>query len=312
MKKMLKLLGLILGGVLLFELALFKVIVPAPVSWIEFEGDGFRCMVPAGPQSFIEEHGWQKRIFTGMGQLYISTRPREGSPDDQIASNTQYIRPSFEAEIKIFDDGRFFMEKYGKGRRYIYLFTAGDRFFWVENSMRTSSLRTYKDVVDHVIASLVVDGRRISPDFAAAVKEVNRKIIWHSQSQRLLGVLMFGLPLGIVVLVIIPLVLFGGKLPDFHGRKPVKAAENLFAWFRTPFSLNGTLAAVALFDDRFVVYTWRKPRVVITREEGHVSSVTGEDKIVVRKGRTTATIDIEHARSWLAEMSSHGILKDGH
>ncbi len=165
MKKMLIILGLVLGGILLFELVIFQSIVPESVSWTQFEAADFHGSVPAGPRSFVEEHGWHKRNFSGFGQLYISTRRFAGNAHNEILFYRQYVDPVFEADVKVFENGRFLIEKHGKGRKYIYIFSVDDRLFWVENYAARSSLRAFKDVVDDVLRRLVINGKMVSSAF---------------------------------------------------------------------------------------------------------------------------------------------------
>ncbi len=307
MVKMIRLLTLILGGILAFVWMIFLFIRPDPVAWVAFEAEGFRCRVPDGPTSRIEENGWHKNRFTGAGRLYISTRPPEGEAEEQIRQYRQYLKPTYEAAIPVFDNGRFFLEKRGKSRRYIYLFTAGDSFFWVENFARGSTLRTYKDILDDVVASLEVEGRAVGAEFLARSDQINRAIRWHSQGEELLLTLMFGLPTAIIVFVAFPILAFIGKLPKLRGPRPLRSAQDLFAWVRSPGRINGTLLAMALFQDRLEVYVWRRPFMTISKDDGTIAPVPGKDQLRLRQGSRQAIVDVEHPLRWVSEFSARGL-----
>ena len=306
MEKMIRILAVILGGIIAFLWFIFSTIKPDPVQWVSFQGEGFRCRVPSGTHSLVEKDGWRKNVFSSAGRLYLSTRSAEGDAEDQIAAYRHYLDPGYEASIPVFDNGRFFLEKRGKYRRYVYLFTAGDTFFWVENSVRGSTLRTYKDILDEVVASLEVDGRAVSPEFRNRTGEINKAIRWYSQGEELLFALMMGIPVAIILLVALVILPFIGKLPNFRGKRPIRTAINLFAWVRRPGRINGTLTALALFDDRLVVYIWRRPFLVITKHEGSVASIPGKESLVLRQGNKQATVDVDYPLRWLSELSARG------
>jgi hypothetical protein len=306
MEKMVRILALILVPIFAFLWMIFQTITPEPVQWESFQGDGYSCLVPAGPHSLTEDKGWHKNLFSATGPLYVSTRPREEDASNQIVSYSRYLSPAYEASIPVFENGRFYLEKKGKWRRYVYLFTAGDTFFWIENSSRGSTLRTFKDVLDEVVASMEVGGRRVRPEFQGRVDEINKAIRWYSQSEDLLLGLMMGIPaviICVIAFVILPLI---GKLPTFTGRRPVRTAQNLFAWVRKPLQINGTLVAIALFDDKFAVYIWKRPFIIVTKGDGTIAPVAGRERLVVRQGNRQATIDLEQTSRWLSELSSRG------
>lgn len=300
--------GLVLVGVFIIEYAAFRYLLPDPVSWTTYSKDRFTCQVPEGNNRFVEEGGWHKHIFeSGRSRLYVSVRPLQGAPDEAIQYyRVNYLNPVFESRITVFENGRFFLGSRGKSRRYIYIFSVAGQLFWVENYVRGSSLRTYKDYLDNVVESLEVSGRRVQPGFALRARELNGRIIWHSQGPRLIGGLMFGLPAALIIAVMILVMMFAGRLPDFEGRRPVLSAENVLVWFRRRVGVNGTLAAAALFDDRFEVYTWKQSRMVITPGTGTVSVEQGKDRIVARLGSLSASIEVENAGRWLAELSARG------
>jgi hypothetical protein len=307
MAKMVRLLALILGGILAFVWTIFLLIRPDPVQWVAFEGDGFRCRVPGGPHSLTEENGWHKNRFTGAGRLYVSTRAREGEAEEQIRQYQGYVKPAYEAEIAVFENGRFFLEKRGKARRYIYLFTAGEAFFWVETSARGSTLRTYKDILDEVVASLEVDARTVGPEFRRRADKINGAIRWYSQGEELLLAMMFGIPSAIILFIALPLLAFLGKLPKFKGPRPLKSAQDLFAWVRSPGRINGTLVALALFPDRLEVYIWKRPYMIISKADGTIAMVPGKDRLRLRQGSRQAIIDLEYPLRWLSEFSARGL-----
>jgi hypothetical protein len=305
MEKMIRILAVILGGMVVFLWFIFTSIKPGPVQWVTFQGEGFTCRVPAGPHSRAEENGWHKNIFA-HGRFYLSTRPAEGDAEDQIASYRHYLHPAYEAAIPVFDNGRFFLEKKGKFRRYVYLFTSGGKFFWMENSIGGSTLRTYKDILDEVVASLNVDGRSVSPEFQVRTKKINEAIRWYSQSEDLLLTLMLGIPVAIILVVSLTILPFIGKLPNFRTKRPIRTASNLFAWVRRPGRINGTLTALALFEDRLVVYLWRRPFMTITPHDGTVAAIAGKGSIVLREGNKRATVDVDYPLRWLSELSARG------
>ena len=305
MDKMIRILAVILGGIIAILWFIFSTIKPDSIEWVSFEGDGYRCQVPAGKPAFVEKDGWHKHIFAN-GRLYLSTRPAEGEADDQITAYRHYLNPAYEASIPVFDHGRFFLEKRGKYRRYVYLFTAGNTFFWVENSVRGSTLRTYKDILDDVVASLEVDGRTVSPEFKDRTDEINKAIRWYSQGEDLLFTLMMGVPVAIILLVAGVILPFIGKLPKFRGQRPIRTATDRFAWVRRPGRINGTLTALALFENRLVIYIWRRPFMTITKHDGTVATIPGKESLVLRQGNKQATVDVDYPLRWLSELSARG------
>ncbi len=305
MEKMIRILAVILGSIIAFLWFIFSSIKPDPVQWVAFQGEGFTCRVPAGPRSLVEGNGWHKNIFAD-GRLYLSTRPAEGDAEDQIAAYRHYLNPAYEAAIPVFDNGRFFLEKKGKFRRYVYLFTSGDNFFWIENSIQGSTLRTYKDILDEVINSLNVGGRSVSPEFQIRKEQINKAIQWYSQGEDLLFTLMMGIPVVIILIISLVVLPFIGKLPNFRDKRPIRTATNLFAWVRRPGRINGTLTAMALFEDRLVVYIWRRPFMTITRHDGTVAHIAGKQSIVLRQGNKKATVDVDYPLRWLSELSARG------
>ncbi|MDH4318698.1 MAG: hypothetical protein OEV64_09935 [Desulfobulbaceae bacterium] len=295
---------IILAVVFLFELVIFQTILPKETKWVEFVGDSFSCLVPEGEQKGTWfQDGWEKSRFYGtVGDLYVSSRPLDGSALEALAYFEQYITPIFSREIEVIGPGKFYIQPFGKGRRYIYLFVAGDRLFWLENTKGSSSLRFYKKILDKVVESLKVDGQGVSTEFGGAVREIDQQIGLHSQTETMLLAFMLGLPLTIICLIALPMIVFIGRLPEFVVEKPERAEANLFAWVRTPMRFQGTLVSVALFKDRLVVYSWRRPLLVISRNEGSIERVAGKNKIEVASANRRVIIDLPNYAHWLADM----------
>lgn len=304
MGKLLKILLIILAAIFLFELVIFRSIIPQEPDWVEFMGDSITCLVPEGQEGTWLQDGWQKNRFYGTaGDLYVSSRIFDGPPLEALAYFEQYITPIFSREIEVIGPGKFYIQRYGKGRRYIYLFVAGDRLFWVENTKGSSSLRFYKNVLDKVVESLKVDGQGVSPEFGEAVREINQQIGLHSQTETMLLAFMLGLPMMLIFLIALPITIFIGRLPEFDREKPERTEANLFAWVRTPMRFQGTLVSVALFKDRLEVYSWRRPLLVISRNEGTIERVAGKNKIEVASGNRRAVIDLPKYGHWLADLA---------
>jgi len=299
----------ILGILLLVELIILQSLLPGTGSRVKYESPyGFTCEVPEWRQTLEEGEGWQKHVFKGPGQLYLSLRSLDGDPETLMDYyRDTFIHPVFEAGIRVFDDGRFFISTFGRsGRRYIYLFSTGERFFWAEMTSPTSSLTTFKDILDQTVTSLSVGNASPGPEFYERARALDSSILLYAQSPGVLMGLMAGLPLIVVLAFMVPVYFFAGKLPDFKGRRPVRSAEDLFAWMRRPLGMSGTVVSLALFDDRLEVYNWRKARLVITPGSGSVERVSGKDRIVIKGGRLSVIVDLESPVWWLGEMSARG------
>jgi len=309
MKKLLGIMVLVFFGIAVVELFVLRgFLLPQPVQWLEFRTDTFSCQVPAWKQTRIEKDGWQKYVFSGPGQIYLSMRPLDGDPAEWMQYyREKFLHPRFEADIEVFRDGHFLVETLGKNcRRYVYLFSTEDLFFWAEITSRNSTMVTFKEILDRVVGSLEVGGQRPAPGFREDASALNEEILAFSQPPWLIGTMALGVPAAIMVIVLLPVYLLAGKLPEFRGRRPIRSAEDLFAWYKRPGSVKGTVFGLALFEDKLELYSWKRLRLVITPQEGSVSRVPGKEKIRLRKDSVSVVLDLEQPLWWIGEMSSRG------
>ena len=312
MNKLIRILLFVMVAIVLLELLLFRVILPEEPQLREFKGEYFSCSVPESHHTSWLQDGWQKNRFVSeAGDLYVSSRILERSPQDALAYFEQYVDPLYTRELTVIGPGSFFIQSSGKGRRYVYLFVAGNKLFWLENTRRSSSLRFFKKVLDHVTETLVVDGQGASPDFSEVVNEIDGEIGLHSHSETALLWFMLGLHIGLILLIGLPIALYVGRLPTFGDEKPERTEENLFAWVRTPLRYQGTLVSVALFKDRLEVYSWRRPLMVIRQNDGSIEQVAGINKVTVIQGKRRAVIDLPKYIHWLRDLPGHRFLPKG-
>ncbi|MDH3349561.1 MAG: hypothetical protein OEM02_15860 [Desulfobulbaceae bacterium] len=309
MNKLIRILLFVMVGIVLFELLLFRVILPEEPQFREFKGDYFSCLVPESQHASWQQDGWQKNRFVSeVGDLYVSSRILKRSPQEALAFFEQYVHPLYSKDLTVIGPGKFFIQSSGKGRRYVYLFVAGNKLFWLENTRRSSTLRFFKKVLDQVTETLVVDGQGVNSGFSEAVNEIDGEIGWHSHSETAFLLFMLGLPIGLILLIGFPIALYVGRLPTFGDEKPERTEENLFAWVHTPMRYQGTLVSVALFKDRLEVYSWRRPLMVIRQNEGSIEQVAGINKVKVIQGKRSAVIDLPKYIHWLRDLPGHSFL----
>ena len=309
MKKFLSIILTVLGGILLIELIIFQATLPEASPRIRYQSeDGFDCTVPDWSVTLEETDGWHKHVFTGAGQLYISTRKLDGDPDEWMDHYRKtYICPTFEAGIRVFENGRFYLSTFGKaGRKYIYLFSVEDLFFWVEMISTGSTLSTFKEVLDETVASISVRGRHPADDFSSKAREIDAEILIYVQPPEYLLALMFGFPLILVLIATLPTAFFAGRLPDLKGRRPIRWADNQFAWIKRHVRFSGTVVSLALFEESLEVYNWKKVRIVVTPADGMVQRVHGRDRLMFKRDGTIVIVDVDHPAWWLGEMSARG------
>lgn len=309
MRKFLSIILGVLGAILLVELIIFQATLPEASPGIRYQSeDGFVCTVPDWSSTLEEKDGWHKHVFTGSGQLYVSTRKLDGDPEEWMDHYRKaYICPTFETGIRVFENGRFFLSTFGKaGRKYIYLFSVDDLFFWVEMISNGSTLSSFKEMLDETVSSISVGGRHPVDDFSARAREIDSEILKYVQPPEYLLGMMLGFPLILVMIASLPTAVFAGKLPDLKGRRPVRWAENQFAWIKTRMRFTGTLVSLALFEESLEVFSWKKVRLVVTPADGVIQRAPGRDRLILKRDGTIVVVDVERPAWWLGELSARG------
>jgi len=281
-----------------------------PVTYSEYRGDGFTCLVPAGESPMVfEEYGWQKHYFTGKGSLYISHRTFEGTFDEEVERLGRHLHgAAFQKKIAVFDDGWFFLYARGRSRRkYIYLFSVGQEVFWVENATSHSTLLTYKEVADRVVTSLTVNGRNSEPDLPVHISHINREIIRHTQGPLLLFGVIGGIMLIIPAVLAVVFVIAGlpPSLPP--GRMPIMQEKNVYITIRGPWKYKGTVGCLVLTPDALTLYCFKRPMLTISKEDiGKISleETRGKPFLAIMQNGTRFHINVADARMWMTAVRS--------
>jgi hypothetical protein len=278
-----KLLVFIIGLVLIIDIIIIDIIHPPAVSWTEFRGDGFTCTVPGGQRTYREENGWKKNIFSDYGLMYISTFPLSGNPDSALSDLRKYLKPVYEKEIRIIENGHFFLEKAGKNLKYVYLFTAGNTIFWLENSSAHSPLRFYKDILDDVVRSISVGSRSISSDFETTTEQINSDIILYAQSEPVFIAFLLAISILPVLLIVSILSLISRsarkKLTEKYKGQYILIVEGAVVT-----KCSKLPCVILLLNDRIVYSSFRKEHEIF------LSSIT--------KAEEKTSLKLKWRREW--------------
>ena len=292
-------------------MGLFAFFFARPVSYVEYSGDDFQCMVPAGSAELVfEEDGWNKNYFSEKGELYISHYRFQGTFDEELQKLGTYLKGAvFQQDVKIFDNGRFFLYAHGKSwRKYLYLFSCGQEIFWVENTSRHSTLLTYKEVADRAVITMKIRGRGSDASLTAVVSEINGKIIRYAQSP----VLLLGI-LGAVFLattLVLPgiLIYAGGIVPALEEGKIIRMERRVYVSIRSPWTYKGTYGTLVLTTEGLALYYFRRPMVTFGKGEGNRVSLGekgGKSFLVVQKGKQTFRIYATDPYLWMNDIGNH-------
>ncbi len=281
-----------------------------PVIYTEYQGDGFTCLVPADSQVMVfEEQEWHKHHFTGKGTLYISHRALKGTFEEEVEQLGKHLQGAvFQQEIEIFEDGWFFLFAGGKSwRKYIYLFSVGQEVFWVENLSRYSTLLTYKEVVDRVVATLNVHGRDSNYNLPIAIKDINRGIVRYSQSPVLFFSLMAAIMLGLLVFIA-GLFSFAGSMPSLDpGQMVIRQEKWVYVTIRGPWKYKGTTGALVLTTEALTLYYFRRPMMTLSRgdiEKISLGEKKGKSFLMIQEDNGSFQIQVADARLWMSEITS--------
>lgn len=242
--------------VMLIGILIVDYFVSRPIKYIDFSACSFSCEIPDGAKTgTITEYGWHKHIFQGPGTIYISHMEVDKNPDELFTHYEQFIQsPVYTEEIKIFDNGKFYLIARGKNYRcYIYLFTVGNEIFWIEDTVKNSSILRYKHVVDHLLLTFSWKDQRPSPDLAKNLKATDAKIFRWTQDLTTLLFLILGL-IAIIFFVTTVCMMWFAKVPALPNRMIRRKAEGVYIYFKGPFlTRKGTLGWVVLTDTSLII-----------------------------------------------------------
>ncbi len=295
----------------LLVLAILGFFLFQPVSYTEYQGDGFTCSVPAGEQTLpFEQWGWHKHHFTGKGELYVSHRPLSGTFEEEAQELGQYLQgAAFQQEIRVVDDGRFFVFSRGKSwRKYVYLFSVDQEVFWVENLGKHSTMLTYKEVADRVLTTLVVGEQASHPSLPVAIANINREILWISQSPMLLFRILAGFLVGVSALVASLLSLSGAIPPRSFGPIAIRQEGNIYLVTRSPGKYQGTFGALVLTSEALTLFCFKRPVVTLSRGEREKISLEqkrGKTFLVIQEGNKVFQIHVADPYVWMNDIGSH-------
>ncbi len=271
-------------------LALLYYLFAIPVSYKEYRGDGFSCMVPADSDAEIfQEFDWHKHYFSKKGEIYISHYWFDGTFEEELTKLRKHLKgTAFEQEVKIFDNGWFFL--YAKGRawrRYIYLFSYEKEIFWVENLCRTSTLSTYKEVADKIITTMKIKGRSTDISLPATIADINKKIVRHTQSPDLFLSILGAILLATTLLFPALLFYLGGAIPASGLNTILRKERWVYVTIRAKLKYKGTFGSLVLTPEGLTLYYFKKPLLSILRGEG--DKVSLEEK----KGKVFLALEEE-------------------
>ncbi|MBM4386504.1 MAG: hypothetical protein FJ088_02125 [Deltaproteobacteria bacterium] len=276
-----KFLFIIYSSVLFLILAISAVVLhfSEPPGFTKYESDGFSCEVPEGSEhSDAQENGWHKHIFKGYGDLYIS-HARFGTNFQAVLMDFQerfFNRTAFSQDIKVFENGKFFLNKRGKTRSYIYVFSVGDEVFWVEMFAKHSTLQAYKEIADNVVKTFKYGSLASNASLADDIEAINKKIEIHSQSYPMFFAMMITIPL-IVFAVSFAIFYFVGRMPaEAFKLKALYRKSHLFVNVKRRWYMNrGTPGALVVTDQFLKIYVMGREKCSIERADFDKVSAKG-------------------------------------
>jgi len=291
-------------------MGIFVFLFDRPVSYMEYQGDGFSCQIPENATPLVfGEYDWHKHSFSEKGELYISHYRFQGTFEEELEKLGQYLKGAvFQQEIKIFDNGRFFLYARGKSwRKYVYVFSCDKEIFWVENSIGSSTLLTYKEVADRVVTTMKISGKDPDSALAAAITDINKQIVRYTQSPAvLLGIIGFVL-LATTLILPASLIYLGGMVPDLEGTTIIRKERWVYVVIRGPLKYKGTFGTLVLSMEGLTLYYFRRPLLSLSREAGEQVSVGmkgGKSFLVVEEGKQSFQIHVTDPLLWMNDISS--------
>ena len=291
-------------------MGLFVFLFARPVTYTEYHGRDFQCMVPTGSTALVfEENGWDKNVFSGKGELYISHYRFEGTFDQELQTLSKYLKGAvFQQDVQVFDNGRFFLYAHGKSwRKYLYLFSCGQEIFWVENTSRHSTLLTYKEVADRAVVTMKIGGRGSDASLPAAIAEVNGKIVRYTQSPGLLLALLGASFLATTLVLPAVLIYVGGVVPALEESQIIRMERWVYVSTRAPWTYKGTYGTLVLTTEGMTLYYSRWSLVSVARGEGSRVSLgekRGRSFMVVQEGKKTFRIFVAEPYLWMNDISN--------
>jgi len=291
-------------------LALLMYLFFQPVSYELYEGDNFQCRVPVNSEELVfEEYGWHKHYFSEKGKLYISHYIFNGTFEEEVETLGKHLKgAAFQQDVKVFDNGKFFLYSKGKGwRRYVYLFSCEKEIFWVENMIPSSSLLIYKQVADQVVTTLKIRGRASDPALPAAIADINKKIVNYTQSPSLFLWIMIILLSFTTLLLPAILLYFGGATPDLDETTLIRIERRVYVVIRAPLKYKGTFCTVVLTLEGLALYYFKRPLMFIPRGEAQGISLVQKGMntyLLVQAGDQSFRISVADPHLWMNDIQA--------
>lgn len=239
----------------------------------------------------FEDRGWSGWHLRGYGQLGVCWIAFEGEmqAQAQLQAWSSALDPvSYRFDVDLMDGGVFLLKAQGKSvRQYVYVFRLGAQLIWTEMVSRHSTLLSYKKVLDHLVATLEVDGHRVSKDAIAAMDALDSKITGKSQSSMFF--VLLGMGMYLLMMTVFGLVSWlSGRLPKDISGQVLLAQKHVFVTLKMPLKSKGVFAAAVLTDAEFLVSSFGRKLIRLGRDQ--------MDLITLNRTSRKPRLEIEHER----------------
>ncbi len=307
MNKIIKLTSLIIG-IELIILSIVFYFLSKPINYLYYEGDIFNCKIPEYSKKKIFQRGlWKIHYFFGKGHIYIAHKKIKISPEDEIRMWENYLKnSSYKKHIKVYEDGMFFLlTGKRKFRRYIYIFTVSDTVFWLENTWNSTD-RCYKDALDQILLSFKIGNFSKNQKLDFEINVINKEIIRYSQSVKVVFFMLVPIMIGIMILSVV-IMIYSGRLPSRLPEMPIRKEEFVYTNFKTTFSSQYSLSAIALFQETFQIFIFRKPKFIIKKGEFEaINLIKGrnEDFLEVKTKKCKIKLFVKSPQLWYSTIES--------
>jgi len=282
-----------------------------PISYVPYEACGFSCEIPEGSKiQIVEEDSWHQHHFVkqGQGSITINHTDLFNTPEYVFTHLEKSIgNPNYSKSVNVYDNGKFYLLCSGKStRRYIYIFTVGEEVFWMESRVGFSTLRIYKDSLDHLLETFVYHGEATSSNLKTEMESINPEIVKYSQELTFLLLFILAITVGAFALAIILMGKFS-KMPDLPGEIIKRKAEGVYIVIKGPFARKGTMGWIALTETELLI----KPLSLKLQRVGiedlrntEILHKRNKKYLIVKINKWTYQIALSNALMWDTEIKS--------
>ncbi len=170
-----------------------------------------------------------------------------------------------------------------------------------------STLITYKEVADKVVTSMRIKGQPSDSALPAVIERINRDIVSHAQSPKLLMYMMIAILLLTTLVLPGVLIYFCGALPSLDETAVIRQQQYVWTVIRAPGMYKGNFGSLVLTTDGLALYYFKRPKLFVAKSEADKISLgqkKGKSFLEVQIDRQTFQLHATDAYLWMNDIQA--------